>query len=585
MVELFKNLSSKELLLFILVVLLTCTQVYFDLSLPDYMSEITMLVQTEGSEMSSIYDAGFKMLGCALASLLLAVTISLCASKVASNFSYITRAKVFEKVMSFSPKEVNSFSISSLITRTTNDITQIQLFVVMGMQLMVKAPLTAIWAMAKISSKNSSFMIATGIALVILVSIVGTCLGRAIPRFKILQTLTDNVNKVAKQRLDGLSVVRAYNAENYEEEKFEVVNNDMVSTNLFVGRTMSFLMPSIQSISSGLTLSIYIIGAFLIDQAIGMDKMTIFSDVVVFSSYAMLIIMSFMMLCMVFMIYPRASVAAKRVNEILDTQNTINDGTKTKGDANKTGEVEFKNVSFKYPGAEDYVLKNISFKAEQGEVVAFIGSTGCGKSTALNLISRCYDATEGEVLVNGVNVKDYTKSALNKFIGYVSQKAVLFSGTIKSNVTFGDNDNIESTAIDNAITTAQATEFVDGLENKTESPVAQGGGNLSGGQKQRISIARAIFRKPEIFIFDDSFSALDYKTDRKLRQTLNDVCKDSTRLIIGQRIGTIKDADKIIVLEFGEIVGIGKHSELLQSCEVYKQIALSQLSEEELNHG
>ncbi len=587
MIKLFKSLDKSDFVLMAFILVLICGQVYLDLALPDYMTEITKLVQSEGSVMEDIYLAGAKMLGCAFGSLAIAIVVAVFAAKIAANFSYITRGKVFEKVMGFSMREVNSFSASSLITRTTNDITQVQMLIVMGMQMMIKAPLTAIWAITKISNNNTDFTIATGIAMVILLSIVGTCLSMAIPRFRSLQTLTDNVNRVAKARLDGLAVVRAYNAEAYEDEKFEVVNEDITSTNLFVGRTMSFLMPSIQTISSGLTLSIYLIGASLINQAVGMDKLTIFSDMVVFSSYAILIIMSFLMLCMVFMMYPRAAVAAKRINEVLDSIPSIEEGTREEGLAGKQGEVEFKNVSFKYPDADDYVLKDINFTANHGEIVAFIGSTGCGKSTVLNLVPRFYDATQGEILINGVNVKEYKKTALNGLIGYVSQRATLFTGTVKSNVIFGDNaiHAHEAEHLENSLETAQAEDFVHNLEGQEEAPVAQGGGNFSGGQKQRISIARAIYRDPEFFIFDDSFSALDYKTDRKLRETLNQECKGATRLIIGQRIGTIKDADKIIVLEFGKIVGMGTHRDLLQTCDVYKQIALSQLSEEELKHG
>lgn len=587
MLRLFKNLSSKQFALVALVVLLTCGQVYLDLSLPDYMSEITMLVQSEGSAMEDVYAAGGKMLLCAFGSLGISVVVAVCAANVSANFSYLTRGLVFEKVMSFSMREVNSFSISSLITRTTNDITQVQLLIVMGMQMMVKAPLTAIWAMIKIYNNNISFTIATGVALVILTTVVGACMSQAIPKFKMLQTLTDNVNKVAKQRLDGLAVVRAYGAEDYEAAKFQEVNEEITGANLFVGRIMSFLMPSIQSISSGLTLSIYLLGATLINEAVGMDKLTIFSDMVVFSSYAILIIMSFMMLCMVFMLLPRASVSARRILEVLDTVNTVEEGNLEEGKAEHKGEVEFRSVSFRYPDAEDYVLKDISFTAKQGEVVAFIGSTGCGKSTLMNLIPRFYDVTEGEVLISGVNVKEYSKDALNSSIAYVSQRATLFTGTVQSNVVFGDNilRHQGKEELESALETAQAMEFVDSLEKREESHVAQGGGNLSGGQKQRISIARAVYRDPDIFIFDDSFSALDYKTDRSLRETLEEECQDSTRLIIGQRIGTIKDADKIIVLEHGKIVGMGKHSDLLRDCPVYHEIARSQLSEEELNYG
>ncbi len=587
MFKLFKNLTTKDFFLVLVAIALICMQVSLDLSLPDYMSEITMLVQTEGSEMSDIYAAGFSMLLCAVGSLILSVTVAVISAKIAANFSFITRSKMFTRVMQFSMKEVNSFSTASLITRTTNDITQVQMFIVMGLQMLIKAPITAVWALTKIANKNASWTIVTGIALVVLLAIVSVCLSLAIPRFKILQTLTDNINRVAKESLDGINVVRAYNAEKYQEGKFEEANNDLTKVNVFTSRTMSFLMPSIQLVSSGLVLAVYLVGASLINEAVGMDKLTLFSDMVVFSSYAMQVIMSFMMLVMVFMLLPRASVSARRINEVLDTKDTVVEGKKQEGTEDLKGEIEFRNVSFKYPEAEDYVLKNISFTAKQGETVAFIGSTGCGKSTIINLVPRFYDVTEGEVLVNGVNVKEYTKNALNGLIGYVSQRSVLFTGTIQSNIVFGDSDRFAKDKEDlaDSIDIAQASEFVTNLDNKYESYVAQGGRNFSGGQKQRISIARAIYRNPEIFIFDDSFSALDYKTDRKLRETLNEECGDSTMLIVGQRIGTIKDADKIIVLEDGEIAGIGKHRELLESCDVYKQIALSQLSEEELKNG
>ncbi len=587
MVKLIRSLSLKEYLLAALAVILICAQVYLDLSLPDYMSQITMLVQTEGSAMADIYSAGFSMILCAVGSLILSVTVAVTAASIAANFSFITRSRMFEKVMGFSMKEVNNFSTASLITRTTNDITQVQILIVMGMQMLIKAPITAVWAIAKIAEKNSSWTIVTGIAVVILLAVVGTCLSLAIPKFKILQTLTDNINKVSKEGLDGINVVRAYNAEDYQADKFEKANEALTKTNIFTSRTMSFLMPSIQMISSGLTLAVYLVGAALINEAAGADKITLFSDMIVFSSYAMQVIMSFMMLVMVFMLLPRASVSARRINDVLETKDSLPEGSFTEGVDNVQGEVEFKNVSFKYPGAEDYVLKNITFTAHKGETIAFIGSTGCGKSTVINLLPRFYDVTEGEVLVNGRNVKQYTKNALNSLIGYVSQRSVLFTGTIKSNVAFGDNDSPqrESDDLAESIDVAQATEFVTNLDNSYNAYVAQGGRNFSGGQKQRISIARAVYREPEIFIFDDSFSALDYKTDRKLRETLKEECGDATMLIVGQRIGTIKDADKIIVLEDGEIVGMGKHRNLLESCDVYKQIALSQLSEEELNNG
>ncbi len=586
MIKIFRNLSSREYMLVVLVLVLTCAQVYLDLTLPDYMSEITMLVQTDGSAMSEIYEAGFKMILCAVGSLILSVAVAVIAASIASTFSFITRSKLFEKVMGFSMREVNSFSTASLITRTTNDITQVQMLIVMGMQMLIKAPITAAWAIAKIANKSDAWTIATGVAVLVLFLIVSTCLSLAVPRFKKLQVLTDNINKVSKENLDGLSVVRAYNAEDYQGKKFELANEELTQTNLFVARTMSFLMPSIQMVSSGLTLAVYLVGAVLISEAMGIDKMTLFSDMIVFSSYAMQVIMSFMMLVMVFMLYPRASVSARRINEVLQTKDSIVEGNAVSGLENKQGEIEFKNVSFKYPQSEDYVLKDISFAAKKGETVAFIGSTGCGKSTVMNLVPRFYDATEGEILVNGVDVKKYTKNALNSLIGYVSQQSILFTGTIKSNVVFGDNNNLnkDENALLSSLENAQASEFVTSLENTYDAHVAQGGRNFSGGQKQRISIARSIYRDPEIFIFDDSFSALDYKTDRKLRESLKQECGDATMLIVGQRIGTIKDADKIIVLENGEIVGMGEHADLLKTCDVYKQIALSQLSEEELKN-
>ncbi len=587
MLNLFKNLRKTDYIFIGVVFILVCMQVYLDLALPDYMAEITKLIQTSTDDMGEIYSAGLSMILCAVGSLILSIIVAIITAKIASNFSYKTRSQIFKKVMNFSLKEVNNFSTSSLITRTTNDITQVQILIVMGLQMLIKAPITAIYAIYKISNTSGEWMIVTIIAIGILLAIVSVCLSLAIPRFKKIQFLTDNINKVAKESLDGLNVVRAYNAESYQVNKFKGANDELTNTNLFTFRTMSILMPSIQMISSGLVLSVYLVGASLINEAVGTDKITLFSDMIVFSSYAMQVIMSFMMLVMVFMILPRASVSARRINEVLMTKQTIIEGDFDGSNLQKHGEVEFKNVSFKYPDAEDYVLKNISFTAEKGETVAFIGATGCGKSTIVNLIPRFYDVTEGEVLVNGVNVKKYQKDSLNSLIGYVSQRSTLFTGTISSNVILGDNIDVlkDKNHLSDSLKTAQANDFVVGLENKYDSYVAQGGRNFSGGQKQRISIARAIYRDPEFFIFDDSFSALDYKTDRLLRETLENECKDSTRLIVGQRIGTIKNADKIVVLEDGEIVGMGKHEDLLNNCDVYKQIALSQLSEEELKNA
>ena len=583
MYKVLKNLSRIDYIFIGLIVLLTLFQINFDLSLPDYMSDITMLIQTEGSLINDVLLAGFKMLLCALGSLIIAIIVAVLASRIGSSFSYVTRSKVFNKVLSFSMSDVNKFSTSSLITRTTNDITQVQMLLIIGMQMLIKAPITAIWAIHKISNKSESWTMLVGICVMILFIIVSICLSLAIPRFKRIQALTDNINRITRENLDGLNVVRAYNAEEYQINKFEVGNKELTDVYVFTARTMSFLMPSIQMISNALVLGVYIIGAILINDAIGLNKMELFSNMVVFTSYAMQIIMSFMMLVMVFMNLPRASVSAKRINEVLEMDTLIKEGNREHGDNKHLGEVEFKNVSFKYPDAEDYIIKNVSFKANKGEVIAFIGSTGCGKSTIVNLVPRFYDVTEGEVFVNGYNVKEYKKNTLNNMIGYVSQKATLFTGTIKSNVMFGNNglpDNINN--FESSINTAQAIDFIDNLDDKFDSYVAQGGKNLSGGQKQRLSIARAIYRDPKIFIFDDSFSALDYKTDKKLRYALNETCKDTTRLIVGQRIGTIRDADKIIVLEDGIVVGIGKHKDLLNNCEIYKQIALSQLSEKEL---
>ena len=583
MLKILRNLSKKEVMLALVVVILTCIQTYFDLTLPDYMSKITMLVQQHSSEMSEILSAGFKMMGCAFGSLALALLIAVIASKIASNFSYRTRAKVFDKVMNFSMNEINNFSTSSLIVRTTNDITQVQMLIVIGMQLLIKAPITAVWAIIKIANKNISWTTVTGIAVVVLLIIVSICLSLAIPRFKKLQKITDQINRVTRENLDGLGVVRAYNAQEYQYAKFEKENEELTSTMIFTAKTMSFLMPSIQMIINGVVLAVYLVGAVMINEAVGMEQMKLFSEMIVFSSYAMQVIFSFMMLVMVFMNFPRASVSAKRINEVMETPFSIVDGELTDGKPVSEGKVEFKNVSFKYPDADDYAIKDINFTANKGDVVAIIGSTGCGKSTLINLIPRFYDVTEGAVLVDGVNVKEYSSEDLMNRIGYVSQKAVLFSGSIESNVAYGNEDKLTKERLENAVETAQANDFVKGMENSYKGYVAQGGRNLSGGQKQRISIARAIFKNPEILIFDDSFSALDYKTDRALRKQLKMSCADSTRIIVGQRIGTIKDADCIIVLEHGEVVGMGKHHELLKECEVYQQIALSQLSEEELS--
>ena len=534
--------------------------------------------------MSDILLTGGKMLLYALGSLIANVVVSICAAKLATGLGATLRGRLFHKVQSFSMEEIGRFSTASLITRTTNDVTQIQMLIVMGLQMLLKAPVMAICAIGKISGKAWQWTFSTAAAVVILLTVIITCISIVLPKFKKMQQLTDNLNRVTRENLTGLRVVRAYNAEKYQEKKFADANEELTSTNLFTQRTMSITMPSIQLVMSGLSLAIYWIGAILINEAEMMDKVTIFSDMMVFSQYAMQVVMSFMMLVMIFMILPRAMVSANRINEVLETEPTIHDGAIAESRQEKEGEIEFRNVSFRYPDAKEYVLENISFTAKKGQTVALIGSTGCGKSTVINLIPRFYDTTEGKVLVDGVNVKEYTQNALRNKIGYVSQKATLFTGTIRSNVAYGDNGRkkADDEIVRDAVATAQADEFVEKMEDTYDGYVAQGGSNLSGGQKQRISIARAIARNPEILIFDDSFSALDYKTDRILRKTLDEKCKDITKIIVAQRIGTIRDADTIIVLEEGKIAGMGRHEDLMKNCETYQQIALSQLSKEEL---
>ena len=584
MIKLLKKLTKKDMALAGLAFLLILAQVYLNLTMPDYMSDMTVLVQTEGSAMADILAAGGKMLLCAVGSLLTAACIAVCAAKISANFSANLRGQVFNRVQSFSMEEIGRFSTSSLITRSINDITQVQMVLVLGLEVFLKAPVTAVWAICKIAGKSWQWTATTGIAVIILLCIVGTCVMVAMPKFRKLQILTDNINRVTRENLTGLRVVRAYNAEDYQETKFEKANDELKRTQLFANRTMTILMPGIMLVMNGLTLAVYWVGAYLINDAGMQDKLTLFSDMIVFSQYAMQVVMAFMMLVMIFVLVPRASVAAKRINEVLDTEPAIEDGAETEAKAGMTGEVEFRHVSFKYPDAEKNVLEDITFTAHKGDTVAFIGSTGCGKSTVINLIPRFYDATEGEVLVDGMNVKEYTQEALRNRIGYVSQKAILFSGTVAGNVAYGENGGKPAGREDiiDAVHTAQADEFVEKLPDTYDGFVAQGGSNLSGGQKQRLSIARAICRHPEIMIFDDSFSALDYKTDRILRQTLDEKCGDTTRLIVAQRIGTIRDADKIIVLDEGRITGMGTHDELMKNCEVYRQIAFSQLSKEEL---
>lgn len=584
MLKLLKYLEKKDWVLMLVIVVLVVTQVWLELKLPDYMSEITSLVQTEGSQMSEILKNGGYMLLCAFGSLVAAVFTGYLTARLSSKHSLVVRKKLFNKVENLAIQEVKGFSTSSLITRTTNDITQVQMLMSMGLQLLLKAPITAVWAITKILNKGWQWSVATAVAVGVLLTVIGIIIAIVLPRFKRVQKLTDKLNSVTRENLTGIRVVRAFNAEDYQENKFKEANDNLTNQQLFNQKTFAFLQPVMYLVMYGLTLSIYFIGAFLIRDAGMADKIGIFSNMVVFSSYAMQVIMAFLMLAMIFMMLPRAQVSANRINEVLDTDITIKDGNLDKDVTDERGTVEFKNVSFKYPDAEEYLLKNISFKANKGETVAFIGLTGSGKSTLINLVPRFYDATEGEVLVDGVNVKEYKQEFLHNKLGYVPQKAVMFDGTVKSNVSYGDNGKGEKSEekIKEAIRVAQATEFVEKMDDKYDSYVASGGTNLSGGQKQRLAIARAIARDPEIYIFDDSFSALDYKTDSVLRKELKKYTKDATSLIVAQRIGTIMNADKIIVLNDGEAVGIGTHKELLENCEVYRQIALSQLSEKEL---
>lgn len=583
MLKLLKYLTKGDWGLAVLALGFIVAQVWLDLTMPDYMSEITTLVQTEGSAMSDILIAGGKMLACALGSFAASIVAAVCAARIAANFAATLREKLFDQVQSFSMAEIGKFSTASLITRSTNDVMQVQMLIVMGLQVLLKAPIMAVWAIFKIAGKSWQWTMSTGVAVAVLLLIVVVCIIVAMPKFRQLQKLTDDINRVTRENLTGLNVIRAYNAEGYQEEKFEDANQRLTKTQLFANRTMAFLMPSIQMVMSGLTLAVYWIGAYLVENAQMADKLPIFSDMIVFSQYAMQVVMAFMMLVMIFIILPRASVAAKRILEVLNTHSSIQDGSVTQSKPGMKGEIEFRNVSFRYPDADGDVLQNISFTAHQGETVALIGATGCGKSTVINLIPRFYDATQGQVLVDGVDVREYNQHALRDKIGYVSQKSILFSGTVASNVAYGDNGKPSSEEeVAQAVRTAQAEEFVLKMPEKYDGYIAQGGSNLSGGQKQRLSIARAVCRQPEIFIFDDSFSALDYKTDRTLRETLQKECGDSTRIIVAQRIGTIRDADKIIVLEEGKIAGMGKHDQLMASCPVYQQIALSQLSKEEL---
>ncbi len=584
MFKLLKKINGKELVYILISLIFIVGQVWLDLKLPDYMSNITTIVQTPGSSVTEVLKQGGYMLACALGSLVSACIVGYFASYVASSFSRKLRGELFEKVENFSMEEMNKFSISSLITRTTNDVEQVEMLIAMGMQLIVKAPITAVWAIMKILNKNFTWSAITGGAILILISTIALLMKLVFPNFKKVQNLIDNVNNVTRENLTGIRVVRAFNAEKYQEDKFEVQNKELTRLQTFNQSTMSIMSPIMYMIMNGLTLSIYFAGAFMIEQAGISDRISIFSDMVVFSSYAMQAIMSFLMLAMIFMMYPRAAVSAKRILEVLESKITIKDGKINEDKNDLKGTVEFKNVSFKYPDSQEYTIKNISFKANKGETVAIIGSTGAGKSTLINLIPRFFDTTEGEILVDGINVKEYTQEFLHNKIGYVPQKAVMFSDTVINNVDYGENGKKEKTEeqIKKAIEVAQGKDFIEKMENKYESHISAGGSNISGGQKQRIAIARAIARDPEIYIFDDSFSALDYKTDFKLRKELKEYTKDATSIIVAQRIGTVMHADKIIVLEDGKSVGIGTHKELLKNCSVYQEIAYSQLSKDEL---
>ena len=584
MLKIFKYLKSKEWLFVFFSVIFILVQVWLDLKLPDYMSEITTLVQLEGSTMEDILTSGGHMMLCAFGSLISCAIVAFFASKVAAAFSMRIRSKVFNKVESFSMDEINNFSTASLIIRSTNDITQIQMFIAMGLQVIIKAPILAIWAIIKISDKNWQWTTTTAGAVIFLLVINIIIITFAIPKFKKIQGLTDNLNNITRENLTGLRVIRAYNAESYQEKKFENANNDLTSNNLFANRIMAIMNPSMGLVMNGLNLAVYWIGAYLIQRASMQDKLSLFSDMVVFSAYAVQVVIAFMMLTIIFIILPRATVCARRINEVLDTKLSILDGQKDVSDISLRGEIEFKNVSFKYKDAKEYALKNISFTAHKGEIVAFIGSTGSGKSTLINLIPRLYDTTSGEVLVDGINVKEYSKKDLNNKLGYVPQRAILFSGTVLSNVAYGIDETGDEILekVKKSISVAQGTDFIENMKNTYNGNIAEGGTNVSGGQKQRLNIARAIYKNPEIYIFDDSFSALDYKTDRNLRLELKKQTVDATNIIVAQRIGTIKNADKIIVLDEGEIVGMGTHKELLKTCKVYREIAYSQLSKEEL---
>ncbi len=585
MISIMRHFTKRDWFAVAGAVVLIGLSVWLELLMPDYMKDVTALLIIPGSEITDILWAGSKMLLCALASLLVSVLVVIVTGFLAANYSFNVRAKLYDAVEGFSMAEINKFSTASLITRSTNDITQVQTIIVFGLMMIVRAPLMAVFAITKIYDKSAAWTISAGVAVVIVMIVLAVCFLFAHPLFQRIQTLTDNINRITRENLTGLRVVRAYNAEDFQKTKFEKANDDITNNNMKAHRIMAIMMPTMMLVMNGLSLIVYWIGAYLIEDAPLMGKAELFLDMTVFSQYALMVIMAFMMLNMIFIMGPRSLVAAKRINEVIDTPSSIADG-KGVEHTELTGEVEFRNVSFKYPDAADYALENISFTAKKGETVAIIGSTGCGKSTLINLIPRFYDATEGEVLVDGVNVREYTLEQLHNKLGYIPQRAVLLSGTINTNVAMGTNgtEGYTQEDVERAVAIAQAKDVIENYPEGYEHPVAQGGSNLSGGQKQRVCIARAVCRDPEILIFDDSFSALDYKTDRALRDALRRETAGTTNIIVAQRIGTIKDADKIIVLNDGKIVGMGKHKELLKTCEIYHEIGLSQLGEEELNN-
>ena len=585
--KLFKNLTSKDKVIIFIVTLIIVFQVWVELRLPDFMSEITKLIQTDGSKMSEILEQGGYMLACAFASMISAIIVGYLVSGISAGFSLKLREKLFKKVQKLDVASIRKISTPSLITRTTNDVTQIEMLIALGLQVLIKAPIMAIWAITKIINRSYQLSAIVGAGVIILLITIFTIMYHVTPKFKKVQKLTDDVNNVTRDNIIGVRVIRAFNAEKFHRDKFEKTNDKLTRTNIYIQKCFAFMSPIMNLVMHFLTLGIYFIGAIIMVNATMVDKLNLFSNMVVFTSYGMQVIISFLLLSMIFMILPRAQVSANRINEVLDTEVDIKDGDKTKEDKEEEGTIEFKNVSFKYPDADEYLLDDISFKVEKGETVAFIGSTGSGKSTLINLIPRFYDISKGEILVDGINVKDYKLEELHNIIGYVPQKAFMFTGSIKDNVAFGDNGKEEPSLqkIMESVQVAQAKEFIKDMPKGVDSHLARGGTNISGGQKQRVSIARVIAREPEIYIFDDSFSALDYQTDSKLRKELKSYTKDATMLIVAQRIGTILNADKIIVLDKGKCVGIGTHKELMDSCDIYKEITLSQLSKGELENA